>query len=240
MTAKQPKDMASFYEFWNGGAFEGDERDLAAVPAKEIDKVLELVNPKPEDLEECRYFIARSILKIRQIDPIISARPADLKRQLNQFEMDLRKVRIDINKFPQNVAAKLRVSALGRNCDRVIKKSAAMAATISVKPSGGTKFDAARRMTAARHGFHLTDHFSKQFPALTKGGLYFEITDTLYRVATRKKGHCTNACAEYFRELEEYGLFDKQILREIRQKEKLNPRRLTEIEPRHQNLTVKW
>ncbi|UPJ97432.1 hypothetical protein [Bradyrhizobium sp. 172] len=215
MITKRPKDMNSFYAFWDADS--NAEAPEGVVSADDIDLVVEHLGPPPEVLEECRRDIALAIWKIRQVKPT-TVRPAEVERRLTQIAKAARKLCIEISKLPDDVALRLTPSTFLRNCSRLIEKSEVLAARIDVRPSGGTKFAAARKMVTARHAFQLTHWYSNQLPSRTKDGQFFTTADLLYKMATRKKGSCANACVEHFRELEEYGLFNDEMLRAWRRK----------------------
>ena len=216
MTAKQPEEMVVFVELWEppGVSYLVSEQELAAVPAGDIDKVLELVRPLPNEKDECRHVIACAIVVIRRADRSVT-RPSDTKKKLIQFEATACMLRSYINELRQAEATELRADVA--ELDRIKTKSAAMAN--DMRPSGGIKFDTVLRMIAAQHGYLLTDNYHDQYgqmPSLTKDGPYIRTTNMLYRVATGKKGDCANACAEHFREHEECGTFTREYLKRIR------------------------
>lgn len=215
MITTRPKDMKSFYAFWDADS--NAEAPEGAVSAGDIDLVVEQLGPPPEVLEECRRDVALAIWKIRQVKPT-TVRPAEVERRLTQIAKAARKLCIEISKLPDDVALRLTPSTFLRNCSRLIEKSEVLAARIDVRPSGGTKFAAARKMVTARHAFQLTHWYSNQLPSRTKDGRFFTTADLLYKMATGKKGSCANACVEHFRELEEYGLFNDEMLRAWRRK----------------------
>jgi hypothetical protein len=216
MITKCHRDMSSFYAFWDRDA--NAEAPKGAVSAGDIDRLLEQFGPRPEELEQCRLDVGLAIWKIRQVKPT-TVRPAEVESRLTQIAKAARKLLSEFSKLPDDVVLRLTPSTFLRNCSRLIENSEALAAKIDVQPSGGNRLDAAKKMVAARHTFPLTHQFSGM-PTRTKDGPYIRNTELLFRVATGKRGSCANACAEHFRELEEYGLFDDEMLRAWRRQKK--------------------
>lgn len=225
MTARRPKDMNSFYEFWNKDP--DVEAPEGAVSAGDVERVIEQLCPLPEKLqeqlvglEECRRDVALAIWKIRQVHRM-TVRPAEVKKQLEKIAVVARKLRVETSKLPDDVVLQLRASTVLRNCGQLIEKSSALATRTKVpKRSGGAKLDAARKMVAARHAFSLC-YLIEGIQSRTKDGPYVRLTELLFRVATGRRGSCDKACAEHFRELEEYGLFDDAMLRQWRREASL-------------------
>jgi hypothetical protein len=214
----------------------GERRGDIFPTGEQMERMLRLIRPLKAVEAGCRRDIIQALRAIKEFRFDIDAvPPGKTRRQFGDLAERLERLRVSIIRLPDNDAFLSGLERMRRDAEK-------RAATITVKPSGGTKTakaDAARMRLAAEYAFHLFEYTfwsgtrpGERSPTLTRGGPWIASTRTLFEIATGRKGiGAEPACQDFMHEFrQQNGMPTREEMRDLRRETKEYLRRLP-LEP---------
>ena len=127
--------------------WEGDAKPTDA----ELERVLKVARPLKVYRDQCRRDAIDSVRMIARMD---TSRPSDVKKQLSNVAIAIRRALIAIINLPDHLRYRLSSGEFLCEADRVIEKSQVLAAEIIVKRTGNAQSNVAKKKLAAELAFN--------------------------------------------------------------------------------------
>jgi hypothetical protein len=154
-----------------------------------IEKLLELIRPRPDSEAACREKVRKHIATIKSMREVVDADPSTaIKGELEKLRYALKKLSGVASQLSP-VARRLMFNDLeyeffSGELDRLIEKTDSTICPLIQANAKGARPKTLSKMAAASFACSLMENYSSFPPTLTKGGRYFRVASLMYEAAT--------------------------------------------------------